>query len=247
MPPRPPEPHPVPEQLPEIARRLRARYLPDPPQPRVSGEPLNGLISTILSQQNVAATTRKQFEGLRQAFPRWEVALAAGPDAIEDALRAAGGGLARVKAAYIYGVLAGLDEARGHLSLRDTRHMPDAEVGRLLEGLPGVGPKTAACVLLFDLARPAMPVDTHIERITRRLELVPARWGAVRMQRWYEQVLPPGWTARYTFHVSNIRHGRETCKAIRPRCETCVLADLCPSAGIFLAERVEVVRPKSLP
>ncbi len=235
MPPTLAEQHPAPPHLPEIARRLRERYLPDPPKPRVSGEPLNGLISTILSQQNVAATTRRQFEGLRHAFPRWEIALAAGPDAIEDALRAAGGGLARVKAQYIHGALAALDETRGQLSLKDTRRMTDTEIASLLEGLPGVGPKTAACVLLFDLARPAMPVDTHIDRITHRLELTPAKWGAVKIQRWYEAVLPPDWTSRYTFHVSNIRHGRETCKAIRPRCAECVLNDLCPSAGIFLS------------
>ena len=225
---------PPPAHLPEIARRLAGRYLPTPPVPRRAAEPTDGLISTILSQQNTAVITRRQFDGLKAAYPRWEAALADGPDGIEAVLRAAGGGLSRLKSQYIFQVLERLEETRGTLSLKDTREMEDAEVRALLESLPGVGMKTASCVLLFDLARPAMPVDTHIWRISRRLELTPSHWNAVKVEKWFDEVLPRTWQARYTFHVAAIRHGRETCKAQRPRCETCVLQDLCPSAGVFL-------------
>ncbi len=237
---RPPRPSlaeqaPPPEALPEIARRLAERYLPTPPTPRQAAEPLDGLISTILSQQNTAPITRRQFEGLKAAYPGWEAALLDGPDGIEGILKAAGGGLSRLKADYIWNVLHQLEETRGRLSLTDTRQMNDPDVRRLLESLPGVGMKTASCVMLFDLARPAMPVDTHIWRIARRLELTPAPWNAVKVEHWFDQVLPRTWQQRYTFHVSAIRHGRETCKAQRPLCGECVLQDLCPSAGVVLA------------
>ncbi|WP_420596357.1 endonuclease III domain-containing protein [Deinococcus sp.] len=232
------EQSPPPETLPEIARRLAKRYLPTPPAPRKAAEPLDGLIGTILSQQNTAPITRRQFDGLKIAYPRWEAALADGPDGIETVLKAAGGGLSRIKSEYIWKVLRQLEDTRGTLSLKDTREMNDNQVRTLLESLPGVGMKTASCVLLFDLSRPAMPVDTHIGRIARRLELVPAAWNAVKVEKWFDEVLPRTWNERYTFHVSAIRHGRETCKAQRPRCEACVLQDLCPSAGVFLNETV---------
>ncbi|GAA4003371.1 endonuclease III [Deinococcus rubellus] len=244
-PPRPTKPCPTlaeqappPDSLPEIARRLAERYLPTPPVPRRAAEPTDGLIGTILSQQNTAAITRRQFDALKAAYPIWEAALADGPDGIEAVLKAAGGGLSRVKSHYIFQVLERLENTRGTLSLKDTREMDDAQVRALLESLPGVGMKTASCVLLFDLARPAMPVDTHIWRISRRLELTPGTWNAVKVEKWFDEVLPRTWQARYTFHVAAIRHGRETCKAQRPRCEACVLSGLCPSAGIFLNEAV---------
>lgn len=227
-----------------MARRLRERYLPMPPAASLSAEPLDGLIKTILSQQNLGVITRRQFAGLKAVFPTWEAALQDGPDGIEAALRAVGGGLIRIKADRIWNVLYRLHEERGTLSLRDTRGMDDAEVRRLLEDLPGVGPKTASCVLLFDLARPAMPVDTHIERISRRLELVPARWNAVKIERWYEEVLPRSYAERYTFHVSTIRHGQQVCRSQRPLCAECLLQELCPSAGIFLADLAPPVQQK---
>jgi len=233
---RPPlsEQHPAPPQLGEVARRLTDAYLPGRPHPERSAEPLDGLISTILSQQNLAVVTRRQFAALKRTYPRWEMALHDGPDGIETTLREAGGGLIRSKSLTIWNVLHTLEEARGTLSLADTRGMADGEVRALLEGLPGVGPKTASCVLLFDLARPAMPVDTHIDRISRRLELVPAKWNAVKIERWYEEVLPRTWADRYAFHVSTIAHGRAVCRSQRPRCAGCLLLDLCPSAAVFM-------------
>ena len=225
---------PPPAALPEIAQRLAERYLPTPPTPRRAAEPLDGLISTVLSQQNTGVITARQFAALKAAYPVWEAALADGPDGIEAVLRAAGGGLSRIKAGYIWQILERLEAERGALSLRELRDLGDTQARALLEGLPGVGMKTASCVLLFDLARPAMPVDTHIWRVARRLELVAGEWGAVKVERWFDEVLPRTWAQRYTFHVATIRHGRETCKAQRPRCAGCVLSDLCPSAGVFL-------------
>lgn len=168
---------PPPPHLPELLRRLRDTYLPTLPAPRVSPEPLDDLIETILAQQNTAPIAGRQFAALRAAYPVWEAALADGPDGIEATLRGAGGGLTRVKAEHIWDLLRRLEEERGHLSLRDLRSLPDAEVRALLEALPGVGMKTASLLLLFDLARPAIPVDTHIGRVAARLDLVPAHWN----------------------------------------------------------------------
>jgi endonuclease-3 len=232
------EQQPPPADLQEVTTRLRERYLPTLPAPNRSPEPLDALIGTILSQQNTSIISRRQFAALKVSYPQWEAALADGPDGIEGVLRGAGGGLARVKADYIYNVLYRLEETRGTLSLQDTHDLNDAEARALLESLPGVGMKTASCVLLFDMARPAMPVDTHIGRIAARLEWVPARWNAIKVERWFDEVLPRDWPSRYGFHVSAIRHGRETCRAQRPLCGECVLRDLCPSAGIFLAGSV---------
>ena len=231
-----PDTLPAPPHLPEVARRLRERYLPDPPVPTRMAEPLDGLISTILSQQNTAPITRRQFAALKTVYPRWEAALADGPDGIETVLKEAGGGLSRIKAGYIHAALAHLDETRGELSLRDLRDLPDDAVRALLEDMPGVGMKTASCVLLFDLARPAMPVDTHIWRLAGRLGLTPEPWNAVKVERWFDRVLPREWADRYTFHVSAIRHGRETCRARHPRCDVCVLLDLCPAAALLAPE-----------
>lgn len=200
----------------------------------MSPEPLDDLVETILAQQNTAALTRRQFAALKAAYPVWEAALADGPDGVEAVLRGAGGGLARTKADYIWNVLHRLEETRGRLSLHDLRGMDDKRARALLESLPGVGMKTASLLLLFDLARPAIPVENNIHRVAGRLDLIPPRWNVLKAERWFDEVLPRDWATRYTFHVSAIRHGRQTCLSRRPRCETCVLRDLCPSAGLFL-------------
>lgn len=221
-------------------RRLAVTFLPTPPTPHVSREPLDDLIRLILAQQNTGLLTRRQFGALRAAYPVWEAALADGPDGIEAALRAAGGGLARTKADYIWNVLHRLvelclpGEGGGKLSLRALRTMKDGEARALLESLPGVGMKTASLLLLFALARPAIPVENTIHRVAGRLDLIPARWNVLKAERWFDEVLPRDWATRYTFHVSAIRHGRQTCLARHPRCARCVLQDLCPSASLFL-------------
>ncbi|EYB67948.1 HhH-GPD [Deinococcus phoenicis] len=230
---------PPPAHLPEIMRRLAQTYLPTPLTPQVSREPLDDLIRIILAQQNTSALTRRQFGALRAAYPVWEAALADGPDGVEAVLRAAGGGLARTKADYIWNVLHRLEETRGELSLRGLRTLNDADARALLESLPGVGMKTASLLLLFDLARPAIPVENNIHRVAGRLDLIPARWNVLKAERWFDGVLPRDWAARATFHVSAIRHGRQTCLSQRPRCEVCVLRDLCPSAGLFLGGQDE--------
>ena len=222
--------------MPEVLTCLRQQYVPELPAPRRFPEPLDGVIRVILAQQNTRRVASRQWESLKTVYPRWEAALADGPDGIEATLRQAGGGLTRMKAGYIYGVLNAIAESREELSLRFLRDLDDAELRRTLEALPGVGMKTISLVMLFDLLRPAIPVDGNIERWTKRMELVPARWNANKVEQWYDQAVPRDWETRYALHLSGVDHGQETCKSQTPQCAACVLREWCPSAAIFLLE-----------
>lgn len=229
---------PPPAWFPEYLRRLRETYAPDLPAPRRFPEPLGGVIRTILAQQNTRRVAQRQWEVLTTVYPQWEAALMDGPDGIAATLKSAGGGLSRMKADYIYGVLAHLEETRGELSLRFLRDFPQTPGGHeqaraALAALPGVGHKTVALVLLFDLIRPAMPVDGNMERVAKRLELVPTNWNSHKVERWYGEAVPPDWETRYALHISGVRHGRDTCRSQRPLCPECVLREFCPSAALF--------------
>ncbi|GGR46929.1 hypothetical protein GCM10008959_04970 [Deinococcus seoulensis] len=217
-----------------VSARLEAEYLPGGPAP-LTGRPetlLSGLIRTVLGQQNTRAAAARQYAALRESYPRWEAALLDGPDGIEGTLKAAGGGLHRSKARHIHALLEALDDT-GTLSLEGLRDQSDADARARLEALPGVGRHTASLILLFDLRRAAMPVEGNLDRLARRLEWVPDTWTAARVVRWFDAVTPPTWAARAALHVAGVRHGREVCTARHPRCDTCVLADLCPSAAIL--------------
>ncbi|HEY8648106.1 MAG TPA: hypothetical protein VIM50_01920 [Candidatus Limnocylindria bacterium] len=118
------------------------------------------------------------------------------------------------------------DRARDR-ALRRIRH---DRLFALLVGLPGVGPKTAACVLLFSLDKPYFPVDTHVHRVAIRLGLVPPRASAVQAQQLLQAALAPA--EMYEAHMNLIRHGRHVCVALRPMCSQCPLNDLCPKVGV---------------
>jgi endonuclease III len=217
--------------LEETARRLKRQYKRRAPKkPDSSDDPLDGLIGTILSHQNVDATTARMFDALKSAFPTWRLALEAGPDEIQRVLEASRGGLSRVKAGYIHRVLIALMDSHGELSLEFLREMSDTEIRTFLQALPGVGMKTSSCVLMFDLGRAAMPVDTHIHRLARRMGFVEDKTDAVKTELWFDAHLPRDWKKRWEFHVNAIDHGKKTCHSQRPECAACVLRDLCPSA-----------------
>ena len=109
--------------------------------------------------------------------------------------------------------------------------MPIPEAREWLTSLPGIGPKTAACVLLFSLGRPALPVDTHVHRVSLRLGLIGPKVNAVAAHEALENQMSA--KLYYPYHVAVIRHGRRVCKAQRPLCDACVLSDVCPSAFSF--------------
>jgi len=209
-----------------ILARLRRAY-GDPPPPRRLA-PLDELILTVLSQNTNDVNRDRAYADLRSRFATWDEVADAPLPAIAKAIRR--GGLAPTKSVRIREMLREL-RARGMpLDERTFARMRSRELWDLLVGLRGVGPKTAAIVLLFSLGRPFFPVDTHVHRLTRRLGLVPENSDAVKAQELLQEVVPA--KDVYDFHVLLIRHGREVCVARRPLCSRCALATICPRIGV---------------
>lgn len=198
---------------------------------RPTGDPVTELVLTLLSQNTSDTNSGRAFQQLLGRYADWDAVLASDPAELEETIRP--GGLAPTKAARMRELLTQLRERLGpgwDASLLET--MPIAEAKEWLVSLPGVGPKTAACVLLFSLGRAALPVDTHVHRVSQRLGLIGAKVNAVKAHEALEAQMPEA--KFYDFHVSIIRHGRRVCHARRPACGGCVLSDRCPSAGDFV-------------
>lgn len=193
-------------------------------QRRPGADPLSVLIGTILSQNTSDVNSKRAFDGLIATFGTWERVAEASVDDIAEAIRC--GGLGRIKAGRIKAILERILSSRGSLDLGFLAHRPSAEVKEWLEKLPGVGPKTAACVLLFSLGRAALPVDTHVYRVSRRLGLIDSGVSPQKAHRLLEEMVPP--EARYQFHLHLLAHGRRVCRALRPLCDECILLGGCP-------------------
>ena len=200
------------------------------------------LVLTILSQNNSDTNSARAFDLLRAAYPRWDDVLAA--DTLELADKIRPGGLANVKAPRIQAVLAEVRDATSgapyDLSFLATQPLADAKAW--LAALPGIGPKTAAIVLLFSFGRPALPVDTHVFRVATRLGLLPAKTDVVRAHDLLERSL--ALDEVYPFHVELIRHGREVCAARRPVCEICPLTDTCAYYREVVSRAAAPARPR---
>jgi endonuclease III len=190
---------------------------------RSHGEPLGALVGTILSQHTSDINSERAYDNLRRVFPSWEQVRDAPVGEIADAIRS--GGLADSKAPRIKTVLEQIHEKAGQTTLDFLRDMPTDEAKAYLHGFHGVGPKTAACVLMFSLCRPVLPVDTHVFRVSHRLGLIDKKLGEAKAHDALQSLLPP--ERVYPFHVHMIRHGRRVCVAQRPRCSVCVLRDRC--------------------
>ena len=197
-------------------------------QPRNS--PLSVLVQTILSQNTSDVNSRRAFESLLASFGNWEGVAAASIDEIAASIRI--GGLGEIKAKRIKQALGEIQQKRGELELGFLNRLPLAEGRDWLKQLPGVGTKTASCVLLFSLGRPALPVDTHVFRVAKRLEVVNSKASVEQAHMLLESLVPAGDV--YQFHILLIEHGRRTCKAQRPRCHQCVLQRICPSYERFM-------------
>lgn len=182
----------------------------------------------ILSQNTSDVNSHRAFENLSRTFGAWERVATADPEEIERVIRS--GGLSRVKAGRIKKILQTILAERGTLDLSFLEAMPLEEAKAWLRGLPGVGPKTVGCVLLFALGRPAMPVDTHVYRVARRLGLIATGVSVERAHEILEAMVPP--EEVYAFHINMVTHGRKVCRAQRPACPRCVLRELCPCAGL---------------
>ena len=212
-----------------ILRLLREAY--GPRRWRPGRDALSTLIVTVLSQNTSDVNSNRAFASLVGAFGTWKRVAEADTSDIARAIRI--GGLGEIKAPRIKAILRQIRESRGDLDLEFLRELRPAEAKEWLKALPGVGPKTAGCVLLFSLGKPVLPVDTHILRVARRLGLIDSRIDAEKAHDLLESMIPP--QRVYEFHLQMIEHGRRVCLARRPRCENCVLQVICPSAEYYLS------------
>lgn len=193
------------------------------------GDPLAELILTVLSQSTNDRNRDIAFLRLRERFASWEQVREAPLHAVEEAIRP--GGISRVKSARIQAILRAIGaharDPSEPLSLAWMRTATVPESRAFLTSLPGVGRKTAACVLLFSFGLRDVPVDTHVGRVGRRLALLPETTVFDRLHEAMLALTPPG--AELELHVNLLRHGRRTCYARAPDCAGCVLRRMCPS------------------
>lgn len=209
----------------EILRLLGEAHGLPPWRPH--GDPVTELVLTILSQNTSDNNSGRAFVRLLDRFPDWRAVVEAPAALVEDAIRP--GGLAPTKAPRIQAALREIWARTGGFDLAFLADLPLEEARAWLTSLPGVGPKTAACVLLFALGRPAMPVDTHVHRVGRRLGLIPDRTTAEQAHGLLERMVPP--EDVYPLHMALVKHGRRVCVAGKPRCHECALRDICPAAA----------------
>jgi endonuclease III len=212
-------------RLETIRDRLRAYY--GRPRNEPHHAPLDELVLTVLSQNTNDRNRDVAYARLRERFPDWDAVARAPAAEVEEAIRP--GGISKVKSRRIQAMLQTIAHENigtAALDLEPLASMPREEAIAFLERLPGVGRKTAACVLLFAFDRPELPVDTHVYRVASRLALI--RPGA-SFEEAHDELLAltdPGDV--YELHVNMIRHGRRLCTARNPRCPECPLLRVCP-------------------
>jgi endonuclease-3 len=202
------------------AIRDRLRELYGRPVNHPHGDPVHELVKTILSQNTSDTNRDAAYERLRARFNTWEEVRDAPVSEVADAIRP--GGLSVTKSPRIQGALRGVGEK---IDLSWLRNAPRDEAIDFLTSLPGVGRKTAACVLLFSFDRPEIPVDTHVHRVGGRLGLFRERASFDEAHDEMLRVVDP--EDAYELHINLIRHGRLVCRP-RPRCEECALRRMCP-------------------
>lgn len=205
----------------EVHHRLLETY--GQPKWRNPLPALDELVSTILSQNTNDVNRDRAFEALRNAFPTWEAVRDADPDLVIEAIRSAG--LANQKGPRIQHTLQQITQERGKLDLEFLRDWSADKVFNWLTRFKGVGSKTASIVMLFCLDIPAFPVDTHVYRVTGRIGIRPSKVSAERAHKTLAEIFPED--SYYAAHLNLIRHGREVCQARNPKCQCCVLQDLC--------------------
>ncbi|HET8913746.1 MAG TPA: hypothetical protein VFN23_19895 [Ktedonobacteraceae bacterium] len=206
------------------------------PQNNPDYDPLGGLIGTILSQHTSDINSGRAYKQLVDAYPTWEEVRDAPTYKVAEAIRS--GGLANIKAPRIQDVLMTLTEQQaeqgGNKSLAEylydelIKRSPD-ESWKYLRTIHGVGPKTAACVLMFNMNLAVMPLDTHVFRSSQRLGLIGPKTSVDKAHTLFAKVVPSEWV--YILHVDLIRHGREICHSQRPECGRCPLHPECAYVG----------------
>lgn len=205
----------------QICRRLARVHGPVRPPARLPV--LDELIATILSQNTSDTNSGAAFKALRRKFSSWDDVRRANVATIVQAIRR--GGLARQKAPRIKAILQEIHRRHGESSLDFLNSKSPSEALAYLRSFPGVGPKTAACVLLFACGKSVLPVDTHVHRVSQRLRLIGPKTNAELAHEELAALVPDAKVL--DFHLLLVRHGRTVCSARNPKCVDCVLLDAC--------------------
>ena len=208
----------------QVIKLLEREYGPCRRHP--NEDPVDVLIETILSQNTSDANSGRAFACLKSSFDNWEAVASAPARGIAQAIKC--GGLSQIKATRIKQVLQQIETEEGRITLGSLKSRTMTEAEEYLRGLPGVGPKTASCVLLFSLGKPSLPVDTHIFRVSRRLGLIGPKIPIDKAADLLRKQVPP--SRVYQFHIHMIEHGRRVCHARGPSCSRCALRGICPSS-----------------
>ena len=205
----------------EIHQLLVDKYGHPTWRPHLS--PVGELVSTILSQNTNDVNRDIAYDSLLGKYPTWEEVRDADEGQIVELIKTAG--LANQKGPAIQNALKEITLQRGQIELDFLRSLTSQEAIEWLIALKGVGPKTAAIVLLFSLGMPAFPVDTHVYRVTGRLGIRPQKMNANKAHTYLAEQFEPD--TYYPVHLNLIRLGREICKARKPLCQECPLAGIC--------------------
>ncbi|MCL5037940.1 MAG: endonuclease III [Chloroflexi bacterium] len=210
------------QKLARIASLLKKKYGAVEHTPE---DPLEVLVGTILSQNTSDKNSEKAFLNLKKAVKNFKDLLSMPPGKIASLIKA--GGLSNIKEKRIRESLEMLRRRDPSFSLSFLVQKDSEQAMKFLSSLPGVGDKTAACVLLFSFSLPVMPVDTHVFRIGKRTGVIPERASLKKAHNIFSEIIPAEYRDVLDLHVNLITHGREVCKAVNPACPKCVIRPLC--------------------
>ena len=206
----------------EVTLRLTEKY---GVEPFSSKDPMSMLVDIILSHRTRDEQTAAAYDSLLRRFGSWEAVRDAPTSEVQETI--ANVNFPEVKAPRLQALMRRITEERGELKLDFLRDLPAEEGAAWLSRLEGVGPKTAACVLLFSCQKPLLPVDVHVHRISIRLGLIGKKVTADQAHTLLQALLPQDARSIYNFHKALLRHGQRVCVYEHPRCNQCVVTDLC--------------------
>lgn len=219
----------------EVTRRLTELY---GELPFSEKDPMSQLVDILLSHRTRDEQTAAAWENLLKRFGSWEGVRDAPTEQVQEAI--ANVNWPEVKAPRLQSIMRQITEERGNLNLAFLCELPLEEAAAWLNRFDGVGPKTTACVLLFSCRLPILPVDVHVHRVSGRLGLIGKKVTADAAHSLLQALLPQDSRSIYNFHKALLRHGQRICVFERPRCNKCVLTDLCDYYKT-------VVKPQSTP
>src|SRR5947209_3442800 len=206
----------------EVTQRLTEFY---GELPFSNKDPMSMLVDIILSHRTRDEQTAAAYDNLLKRFGSWEAVRDAPVNEVQDTI--ANVNFPEVKAPRLQAIMRQITEERGELNLDFLCDLPVAESAAWLNRFEGVGPKTAACVLLFSCQQPILSVDVHVHRVSGRLGLIGKKVSADAAHDLLQALLPQDARSIYNFHKALLRHGQRICVFERPRCSKCVLTDLC--------------------